>query len=168
MPHRNKDSYICTAICAYVVNLKKNRHYTFAIVPPTTPRRSKPVTPVNIQLSVARRSASADDGSHMSSVLAAVAAPLSGRSGCASGHMCRRLSVTSSDGRRGSSQPLRAGPVLSLARPGPHPARVTGPAHTLILSGWLWVRPVGPLQRLGREKAATTDEARDTTTGLSR
>ena len=76
---------------------------------------SKPVTPVNIKLSVAHRSASADDGTHMSSLLAAVAAPLSGRSGCARGHMC--LSVTSSGGRRGSSQPLRAGP--SSARPGP-------------------------------------------------
>jgi len=39
---------------------------TAAIVPPTTPRRAKPVTPVNIKLSVAHRSASADDGTHMS------------------------------------------------------------------------------------------------------
>jgi len=88
---------------------------TAAIVPPTTPRRAKPVTPVNIKLSVARWSASADDGTHISSLVAAVVAPLSGRSGCARGHMC--LSVTSSGGRRGSSQPLRAGP--SSARPGP-------------------------------------------------
>ena len=48
---------------------------TAAIVPPTTPRRAKTVTPVNIKVSVARRSAPADDGTHMSSLLAAVAAP---------------------------------------------------------------------------------------------
>ena len=56
---------------------------TAAIVPPTTPRRAKTVTPVNIKVSVARRSAPADDGTHMSSLLAAVAAPHapSGRGG---------------------------------------------------------------------------------------
>jgi len=36
--------------------------------------RAKPATPLNIKLSAARRSASADDGSQMSSLLAAVAA----------------------------------------------------------------------------------------------
>ena len=38
---------------------------TAAVVPPTTPRRTKPVAPVNIKLSVASRSASADDGTHV-------------------------------------------------------------------------------------------------------
>ena len=37
--------------------------------------RAKPATPLNIKLSIARRSASADDGLQMSSLLAAVAAP---------------------------------------------------------------------------------------------
>jgi len=66
---------------------------------------------------------------HTSSLLAAVAAPLSGRSGCASGHMCRRVSVTSSGGRRGAArlQIAATGQAeLSLARPGSRPARVTG------------------------------------------
>ena len=122
---------------------------TAAVVPPTTPRRTKPVTPVNIKLSVASRSASADDGTHMSSLLAAVAAPLSGRSGCASGHMCRRLSVTSSGRRRGTASDSRYGP--GRAQPGP--ARLTpGPAHgcgSYININWLATGPAyGPAPAL--------------------
>jgi len=106
---------------------------------------SKLVTPVNIKLSISRRSASADDGTHMSSLLAAVAASLSGRSGCARGHMCRRLSVTSSGGRRGSSQPLRAGP--SSAWPGPAHARPGSGSYINIK--WLAMGPAyGPAPAL--------------------
>ena len=48
---------------------------TAAVVPPTTPRRAKPVTPVNIKLSVARASVGFRRWWHTHVVSAAVAAP---------------------------------------------------------------------------------------------
>ena len=71
---------------------------------------SKPVTPVNIKLSVVRRSASADDGTHMSSLVAAVAAPLLGVRGGTCVDVCQSQVVVGGTARASRYGPGRAQP----------------------------------------------------------